>query len=70
MSMMKPADGDRSLIRTALMSVAALGSWPLMVCTPLIGIRTTRSSGVFVGLRIPTTVNTSACCALGSYASP
>ena len=52
---MKPAVGARSFTSTALTSVADLGSCPAMFCRPEIGIQITRSTGVLVGLRIPTT---------------
>ena len=55
MSSMKPAEGERSWIRTALTSVAALGSWPLIVWRPWIGIQTTLSAGVLEGARMPVT---------------
>ena len=46
---MKPALAVRSWMSTALTSVAAFASCPLIVCTPFSGIQITRSTGVFVG---------------------
>jgi len=69
-SSMKPAVAARSWINTALTSVAAFGSCPLIVCTPLIGIHTTLSAGVFVGAKIPVTVKISSCWFFSSNASP
>jgi hypothetical protein len=55
MSSMNPAEGERSWTSTALTSVAALGSWPLIVCSPWIGIQTTLSAGVLEGAMTPAT---------------
>ena len=70
MSSMKPALAVRSWMSTALTSVAAFASCPLIVCTPLIGIHSTRSTGVLVAATTPTIVNTSSCWFFSSNASP
>jgi len=53
---MNPAADARSCTSTALTSVVARGSCPLIVCSPWSGIQITRSAGVFVGASTPATV--------------